>query len=590
MDRKQQEIPRRVAFYIRVSTDDQAEKFGPNVQRSAVEALLKTKLNMNSGQPSFVFAGENHVYNDDISGTVKLEERPGFRKLMEDYLLAPKGNKPFDTVAVFKIDRFARKLRILMDTVEFFEENKIEFLSATESIDTSTPFGKAMLGIMGVLAELERENILARTRGGREEAIKQGKLMGANAPYGYNKDENGHLVILKEESDVVEMIFGLFTTGGLSPQKIADTLQEQKMVSPEISAINNNKRKGKPRKTNPIHFWRMETVRSILEDEVYIGTRYYDKTVKSKRLPKGEWKLSPYKHEPIIPQPLFDLAQKILKEVSARRTLAQRKVDQHFYLLSGLLKCDHCRSLGGSKESEWSWTGARKYVGKKLDFSYYYQCNRKNKKKYPQNNCPVIPIPADELEEYVIEFVKQLLSNPKATYEYQKGLDSSRINIDRLKKERKRWTKILNAIPKIKTNILNQHAHGHIDIEELNKQIAELKKQESNCNESIKKIDFELAQESLSKGYVYSLELYAKKYEKALNKAEKDEKELYELIHMIIDQVVVYARPKTDKDRIAGVPKKDQLIPDKIDIQLNLPQYLIQQLLADKFGVKHANL
>lgn len=182
-----QEIQHRVAFYIRVSTDEQGEKFGPDAQREALNALLKTKMNTRSGLPLFAFAGEAFVYKDDISGTTKITERPGFKRLMEDYLYATQGNKPFDSVAVFKIDRFARKLRILMDIVDFFEENKIEFLSATESIDTSTPFGKAMLGFMGILAELERENILQRTASGREIAIKQGVLMGANAPYGYKK-------------------------------------------------------------------------------------------------------------------------------------------------------------------------------------------------------------------------------------------------------------------------------------------------------------------------------------------------------------------------------------------------------------------
>src|SRR3989344_2714232 len=189
MDGNKDEITRRLAYYIRVSTDDQADKFGIPAQKEAVEAILRTKGKLRDGQPAMVFAGNNHVYIDDgISGTSKLDERPGFAKLKEDYMLAPKGHKPFDTVAVFKIDRFARKLRILMDVLDFFEENGIEFISATESIDTSTPFGRAMLSIMGVIAELERENILQRTHLGRDQANQLGVAMGANARYGYQKD------------------------------------------------------------------------------------------------------------------------------------------------------------------------------------------------------------------------------------------------------------------------------------------------------------------------------------------------------------------------------------------------------------------
>lgn len=250
MEGKQDEVTRRLAYYIRVSTDDQADKFGIPAQREAVEAILRTKGRLRNGQPAMVFAGDNYVYIDDgISGTSKLNERPGFAKLKEDYLNAPDGHKPFDTVAVFKIDRFARKLRILMDVVDFFEENGIEFISATESIDTSTAFGRAMLGIMGVIAELERENILLRTSLGRDQANQLGVSMGANAKYGYQKDKDGLLIIFEEEAQIVRKIFDWFIVGGLTPQKIADVLIEQQVLSPDASAVHYGKRKGGTRKT-----------------------------------------------------------------------------------------------------------------------------------------------------------------------------------------------------------------------------------------------------------------------------------------------------------------------------------------------------
>lgn len=581
-------IPRKVAFYIRVSTDDQADKYGPDLQRSALEALLKTKINKN-GQPAFIFAGEHYVYQDDISGTVKLQERPGFKKLIEDYLLSPKDRRPFDTVAVFKIDRFARKLRILMNAVEFFEENNIEFLSATESIDTSTPFGKAMLGIMGVLAELERENILQRTYAGREEAINKGKLMGANASYGYEKDKEGHLVIFKPEAEVVERIYGLFTSGGLSPQKIADLLKDEQILSPEASAIAYEKRGGRSRKTNPNYHWRAESVRSILKDEVYIGLRYYDKSKIGKRVPKNEWKLSDYRHEPIIPEPVFTLVQKMLLDYSSRKTVKHIRIFEHRYLLRGLLKCDHCKNFSNAKESKWSWTGVRKYTNKKVDYSYYYQCNRKNRKKYTVI-CPVIPVPADELEAYVINFIKQLLKDPKATFEYQKKLDSTKLNIAQLRNERKRLDDFRNGIPLMKDNLLELYKRGYIDSNKLQDQMDDVNKKENKYTERINQIDVDLAKESLSKGYEYSLKLFAKKYELALTKAEKNEDDLYDLIHMLINRIIIYARPKTESDSVAGKKKEGQLIPEKIDIQLNLPQHLIQQVLYNKFTVKSDNL
>ena len=129
-----------------------------------------------------------------------------------------------------------------------------------------------MLGIMGVIAELERENILDRTRRGREQANLLGVYMGANARYGYQKDKTGRLVVFDEEAQMVKRIFDLFAVGRLTPQKIADILTEEQVLSPDASAAHYGKRKGGTRKTNPLSFWSMEMVRSILSDEFYIGT------------------------------------------------------------------------------------------------------------------------------------------------------------------------------------------------------------------------------------------------------------------------------------------------------------------------------
>lgn len=598
MEVNQEETTRRLAYYIRVSTDDQADKFGIPAQKEAVEAILRTKGKLRSGQPAMVFAGNNHVYIDDgISGTSKLDERPGFAKLKEDYMLAPKGHKPFDTVAVFKIDRFARKLRILMDVLDFFEENSIEFISATESIDTSTPFGRAMLGIMGVIAELERENILDRTRRGREQANLLGVYMGANARYGYQKDKEGRLVIFDEESQMVKRIFDLFAVGRLTPQKIADILTEEQVLSPDASAVHYGKRKGGTRKTNPLAFWRMEMVRSILSDEIYIGTLYHSKSKKGKPLPKTEWKESPHKHEPVIPRPLFEFVQKRLLDISNRKTITKAKEQGHLYLLSGLLKCDTCRKLGATKDSEMSWTGGKDRIDKDTGrYSYHYQCNRKNRKKYT-TVCPVVPIPAKGLENYVIQFVRKLLNNPQATFEYQRSLDSSRLNISRLTKQRKTYQGLLDSLPQRKINILKQHELGAFDNLELQSRLNDLKDTETKCTKEIDKIDFELSKEAMSKGYEASLELYAKKYghtiDRLFTEADKNEeakKELHDLIHMLIDRIVVYARPKTQRDSIAGRKKEDQLIPDRVDIQLNLPQNLLQELVTQKFGARNDNL
>src|SRR3989344_2090616 len=358
-----QEVQLRVAIYLRVSTEDQVEKYGLKAQRSAIEGAIKSKGTLEDGvTPSMVLAGEAYEYVDgDVGGRTELDQRPEFRRLKEDILKSPQGSKPFDVVAVFKIDRFARKLRILMDVIKFFEVYKIEFISATESIDTSTPFGRAMLGIMGVIAELELETIKERTQTGREQANLKGVFMGGHPKYGYTKNDEGHLIIFEKEAEVVRRIYSLFTINKFSPQKIADILTDEEVLTSDASAVKYGKRKGTSHKTNPSYFWRAERIREILSDRIYTGIRYYDKSKKGKLLSRNEWKESSYRHEAIIYSHIFELAQQQLLKLSDRKTLTKRQDEGNIYLLSALLKCDHCRKLSTSVDSEMmSWTGARK--------------------------------------------------------------------------------------------------------------------------------------------------------------------------------------------------------------------------------------
>lgn len=588
-----QEVPLKVAIYLRVSTEDQVEKYGLKAQRAAIEGAIKSKGTLEDGViPSMVLAGKAYEYVDgDIGGRTELDQRPEFRRLKEDILNSPQGGKPFDVVAVFKIDRFARKLRILMDVIKFFEEYKIEFVSATESIDTSTPFGRAMLGIMGVIAELELENILERTQKGREQAIKEGVFMGTHAPYGYQKDKDRHLIVLEKEAAVVERIFYLFTVEKQTPQRIADILTADEILSPDASAVKYKKRKGVSRKTNDPYFWRAERVRDILSDDVYTGVLYYNKSKKRKRLPKSEWKQVERRHKEIILAHIFELAKQQLKTISDRKILTKRQEDNHIYPLSGLLKCDFCRSLNTSEKQEMmSWTGGKKEVGKQSGhYSYYYFCNRKNRKKFT-TICPVVPIPAEPLEKYVITFIKELLSDPRAAYEHQRNLESSKLSTQHLESKKEHFIELLNSLPDTRKNILFQHEIGEIDKPTLENKLVGLNGKDVELKEKIDELDFKLSQISLSKGYEASLELYAEKYRKVLEQDFKDERELHELIHSLVHQIVVYSRPANLKDKIAGRKKEGQMIPNKIDIYLHLPQNLLRELYTHKFGVRSDNL
>jgi site-specific DNA recombinase len=587
-----EEIQLRVALYLRVSTDEQVEKYGLDSQRSAIDGFIKSKGTLEDGRPAMVLAGKLYEYVDEgISGTKKVDQRPAFSRLKEDILEAGEGKKPFDVVAVFKIDRFARKLSILLDILDFFEEKKIEFLSTTEAIDTSTPFGRAMLGIMGVIAELELDVIKERTQKGQEQAKLQGKLMGGHAKYGYQKDEEGFPIILEEEAKIVRKIFTLFTIEKLSPQAIADRLTELQILTPDASAVKLKKRKGIVHKKNELFFWRGEKVKEILADEFYTGINYYNKNKGNKKRPKSEWVLSGRRHKPIIYKQVFELSQQFLEEISSRKVINKRMEEERLYLLRGLLKCNECRKLTSPVESEMmSWTGDRKLLTREpLRYSHYYHCNRKNRKKF-SIVCPVVPIPAEPIEEYMIDFIKRLLSDPQAVYEYQKSHIPNQLSMKQLEEDRGYYVGLLNELPQRKESLKEQHELGVIGTPELKEKLGEYNKKKEIYKKKIEEMDYQLSQISLSKGYVESLELYAEKYGKALQESLLDKQEQFNLIHSIVNQIVVYARPRKKGDKIAGRKKGDQLIPERVDIHLNLPQNLLRQLYSHEFGVKNDNV
>ncbi|MEH7533560.1 MULTISPECIES: recombinase family protein [Bacillus cereus group] len=120
----------KAAIYIRVSTQDQVENYSIEVQRERIRAYYKAK-------------GWD-IYDEYIDGGYSGSnlDRPDIKRLLNDL-------KKIDVVTVYKLDRLSRSQR---DTLELIEEhflkNNVDFVSITETLDTSTPFGKAMIGIL----------------------------------------------------------------------------------------------------------------------------------------------------------------------------------------------------------------------------------------------------------------------------------------------------------------------------------------------------------------------------------------------------------------------------------------------------------
>ena len=155
---------KRAALYMRVSTVDQH----PETQLHDLRGLAT--------QRGFQIVQE---YTDRISGTKV--KRPGLNQLLSD---AHRGK--FDVVLVWACDRIARSTRHFLEVLDELNHINVEFVSFREQIDTSGPLGRAIVVIIGCIAELERNLIVERVRAGMRRAKLEGRHIG-RTPLGFDR-------------------------------------------------------------------------------------------------------------------------------------------------------------------------------------------------------------------------------------------------------------------------------------------------------------------------------------------------------------------------------------------------------------------
>lgn len=196
---------KKAGLYIRVSTLEQAQEgYSIGAQKERLIAFCKAH--------DWAIAD---IYVDGGYTGANLD-RPGMQKLISEI-------GKMDVVLVYKLDRLSRSQK---DTLYLIEEvflpNNVDFVSMNESFDTSTPFGRAMIGILSVFAQLEREQIKERTQMGRIARAKQGLYHGGGCmPIGYDY-KDGKLVVNEYEAIQIKKIFEWYI-GGMATDKILAT-------------------------------------------------------------------------------------------------------------------------------------------------------------------------------------------------------------------------------------------------------------------------------------------------------------------------------------------------------------------------------
>ena len=276
---------RRVAGYARVSTD-------MDDQFTSYEAQIDYYTNYIKSREDWEFVS---VYTDEGKTGCNTKKREGFKRMVADAL-----DGKIDLIVTKSVSRFARNTVDSLTTVRQLKEKGVEIYFEKENIWTLDSKGELLITIMSSLAQEESRSISENVTWGQRKRFSDGKVC---VPYshflGYDKGEDGSMVLNEEEAKVVRRIYGLFLQGH-SPYAIAKRLTEEGVRTPA----------GKEK-------WHSCTVKSILVNEKYKGDALLQKSYTvdflTKKTKINEGEVPQYyvenSHEAIISPAVFDEVQ-----------------------------------------------------------------------------------------------------------------------------------------------------------------------------------------------------------------------------------------------------------------------------------------
>ena len=422
----------KVALYVRVSTTSQLEEgYSIEEQKAKLESYCDIK--------------DWHIYKVYTDGgfSGSTTERPALEQLIKDAQ-----SKLFDTVLVYKLDRLSRSQKDTLYLIEdIFLKNNIEFVSLLENFDTSTPFGRAVIGLLSVFAQLEREQIKERMQLGKLGRAKSGKsMMWAKTSYGYNYNKDtGTMTVNEYEALAVKEIYASYLAG-MSITKLRDKINEEYPKQPA---------------------WSYRTIRGILANPVYCGLNQY----------KGQTFQGT--HKAIISLDDFEQTQRELaKRQQTAKELSNPRPFQAKYMLSGLAQCGYCHAplkvILGQKRKD----GTR---------FKRYECYQRHPRKtrgvtvYNDNQkCDSGYYDMEILEHYVLTRIAQLQNDPDKIQELFSDDTSPAVDRQAIQKQIDSLT--------LKLSKLNDlYLDDRITLDELRTKSSDFIKQRSALEEEIKK-------------------------------------------------------------------------------------------------------
>ena len=498
---------RKCGLYIRVSTIRQANVIEGSLdaQESRLREYVATENKY--GEENWIIT---EVYREE-GRSGKDMKRPEFQRLRNDI----DANK-INTVIVAKIDRLTRSLRDFSILWEKFNEEGVEFVSLGDNFDTKTAIGRAMLQIVLVFAQLEREQTGERTAATMTHRAEQGLWNGGRVVgYDLDADNKGSLLINDEQAELVKKAYQLCIQMG-SAGKVQKELNEVGYRTPAYES-----RRGKRHGDN---MFNKQTVIRILSNPVYLG--------------KLTWggKIFNGKHSPIIDNETFEKVQKILNNNRKTRTNAMTQ-NRHTYLLKGILRCGRCGAIMTPRSGS---NGRGKIY-------HYYQCT--TSAHIGKAACCSKYLSAGQIEEFIIQRVKDLTIDEKELQKIIiKANEEGNQLIHDLKKDKevlhKQYQKTTIKLNKIIDSIENGELQT---FKSINKRMESLEKANLDFEEKINTVDFKINQ---TEQETVSSELMHQTFKAFRDIVEKAKpRKLKDLLFRIIDVIEWH---ENEEDRAAG--------------------------------------
>lgn len=485
---------------------------------------------------------ENQDYKiyKDAGYSGKNINRPQFSKLLEDIK-----SGLITKVIAYRLDRISRSIADFSQLLILFDDNNVDFISATENFDTNTPMGRAMINIVMTFAQLERETIVERVTDNYYFRANNGYWAGGYAPYGYEikhiigNDGKRHSVLVenKDESKIVKKIYDMYINQNISMRKIAQQLNFENIPTKKqsgnwgINAVNAIlSRPIYTEATTKIYDYFNKRDTCITNNiEYFDGTKtanLYGNSKKNNNVKAlrnyDEMFLSLINCIPLISNENWFKAQNIK---GTKKNLPPRTNSSKISFLCGLVKCGKCSSNMVTQ-------GCKNRYG----IQYYYLiCS--TKRNLGITKCDNKMIDVSKLEEIVIEDIKKHFNSKEITKKIEKYIkNTQKENISLLKEKEDLENKIIKIDIQIQ-NLIDSIAEGNVIVSKyINKKIEDLEIEKQNILSELNLLN----EKNNFTDNNFLIE-YIKDINKKLN--TKDFEQLKLVCHTIIDKIVI-----TDKN------------------------------------------